>query len=94
MQVISLFYKVIFTIRDNDSDSVRTEKIADFVKGLKPFEDELKRRATVFFGGSEKPGMLDYMIWPWFERIPAIKKKMPDLFDYEAAKTENPNLVF
>lgn len=26
-----------------------------------------------FFGGSE-PAMIDYMIWPWFELLPALKE--------------------
>ncbi|CAF1513581.1 unnamed protein product, partial [Adineta steineri] len=26
-----------------------------------------------FFGGS-KPGMFDFMIWPWFERFPVISE--------------------
>lgn len=34
------------------------------------FEKDLTVRATHFFGG-DLPGMLDYMIWPWFERTDA-----------------------
>lgn len=82
----------MFAIRDGAPDTVKKEALANFVNGLKPFEDELERRGTPFFGG-DKPVMLDYMIWPWIERVPAIKCKLPDLFDYDAAKTENPNLV-
>ena len=37
--------------------------------------------------------MLDYMIWPWFERIPLLKMYFPALYDYEAAKLQNPHLV-
>ena len=32
------------------------------------YEKELKTRGTKFFGGS-KPGFVDYMMWPWVERI-------------------------
>lgn len=32
------------------------------------FEKDLKARGSKFFGG-DQPGMLDYMIWPWFERL-------------------------
>jgi hypothetical protein len=39
------------------------------LEGLDWWEEELARRKTTFFGGSESPGMLDYCIWPWFERI-------------------------
>ncbi|ODN05183.1 Pyrimidodiazepine synthase [Orchesella cincta] len=40
---------------------------------LELFEKELERRGTKFFAGSEKPGMLDYMIWPWMERLPSLE---------------------
>nr|AFZ78680.1 glutathione S-transferase [Coptotermes formosanus] len=43
------------------------------------FEKELAVRGTRFFGG-DVPGMLDYMIWPWFERIDAFKIVAPDRF--------------
>lgn len=44
--------------------------------------------------GSDAPGFLDYMIWPWIERVPAIKLFAgTDCFDFEAAKKANPRLV-
>ena len=33
------------------------------------FEKEIHRRGTPYFGG-KRAGMLDYVIWPWFERMP------------------------
>ena len=30
---------------------------------------ELQKRGTLFFNGQTLPGMLDYMIWPWMERL-------------------------
>jgi hypothetical protein len=36
--------------------------------------------------------MLDYMIWPWFERAPVLKVLFPNLYDYESAKQEHPRL--
>jgi glutathione S-transferase len=38
------------------------------LENLDLFETELKSRGSKFFGG-EKPAMVDYMIWPWFERF-------------------------
>jgi len=52
---------------DADAKSV----LQALVDSLKPFEAELGLRRTKFFGGNDKPGMVDYMIWPWFERIAA-----------------------
>ncbi|EFA00963.1 pyrimidodiazepine synthase [Tribolium castaneum] len=41
-------------------------------EGLAIFERELTDRPGPFFGGS-RPGMLDYMIWPWCERSDVLK---------------------
>jgi len=54
---------------DNTLDAILTD--------LDLFEKELTVRATRFFGG-DLPGMLDYMIWPWFERIDAFGTVVPD----------------
>lgn len=42
------------------------------LNGLKLFDQELAKRGSPFFGGS-KPGMLDFMIWPWCERADVIR---------------------
>jgi len=60
--VITAFYKAA---RDG-------EDLTDLRTRLDKFEYELKKRGTKFFGGSEA-GMVDYMIWPWMERIPLLK---------------------
>lgn len=36
------------------------------------FENELAKRGTPYFSG-KSPGMLDFMIWPWWERVDIIK---------------------
>lgn len=41
-------------------------------EGLETFEAELGKRGGPFFSRS-KPGMLDYMIWPWCERADLLK---------------------
>ena len=43
--------------------------------------------------GADAPGMVDYMIWPWVERLSIFKLVYPDLSDYENDKKENPRLV-
>ncbi|CAF1285206.1 unnamed protein product [Adineta steineri] len=42
--------------------------VEELNKNLKPYEEAL---TNIFFGGS-KPAMIDYMIWPWFERFPFL----------------------
>ncbi|XP_060654963.1 pyrimidodiazepine synthase-like [Drosophila nasuta] len=44
----------------------------DLLRVFDIFEEELAKRGTPYFGG-KKPGFLDYMIWPWFERLPVVK---------------------
>ncbi|RWS19920.1 glutathione S transferase O3-like protein [Leptotrombidium deliense] len=33
---------------------------------------ELKFRSTRFIGGNDYPSFVDYLIWPWIERLPAV----------------------
>ena len=42
-------------------------------------EKELEKRSTSFFNGQSLPGMLDYMIWPWMERLEVPTLLHPDL---------------
>lgn len=52
---------------------------ATFQKSMKYLESDLKCRHTRFFKGNELPGMLDYMIWPWMERIDVLLMVFPEL---------------
>jgi len=47
----------------------RVKHWTNCMNNLQLFESELGERGTDFFGGSTMPGWLDYMIWPWMERI-------------------------
>lgn len=58
----------------DEDDSAKEQ----FITLLTQYEKELAARKSVFYGG-EKPGMLDYMIWPWFERMP-IRKATHSIF--------------
>jgi pyrimidodiazepine synthase len=71
--VISLFYKMYL---DTSADKVLFEEA---LKGLEIFNAELGKRGTPYFAG-QKPGMLDLMIWPWFERADIIKILRGDQF--------------
>lgn len=46
---------------------------AIILDGMETFEKELASRGGRYFGGPHKPGMLDYMIWPWCERANLLK---------------------
>ena len=64
---------------------------------MQVYEKELKE---TFFAGS-KPGMVDYMIWPWFERFFILKEhgfvlndddKLPKLAAWVAAMEADPTV--
>jgi glutathione S-transferase len=60
------------------------------LENLDLFETELKSRGSKLFGG-EKPAMVDYMIWPWFERLEVFGILGGDKF--EIPKTRFSRLV-
>lgn len=50
------------------------------------FEVELARRGSKFFGG-DRPGMVDYMVWPWAERQGAVEAIAGDAAKWDASLT-------
>ncbi|XP_045540948.1 pyrimidodiazepine synthase isoform X1 [Papilio machaon] len=50
------------------------------IQTLDVFEKELATRGTNYFGGN-RPGMLDYMIWPWVERLYLLRCVNEQKFD-------------
>ncbi|ALC43100.1 CG6673 [Drosophila busckii] len=73
---VSAIYPVFFTA-DPPADALQ-----NFETALDVFEQELKKRDTPYFGG-RAVGMVDYMIWPWFERFPALKLLLTDKYELD-----------
>lgn len=65
------------------------ESLTPISDGLDSFEEELKTRGSIFFGGVN-PGMLDYMIWPFYERFVVLKY----MFNYELDNKRFPSMVW
>ena len=61
--------KIIFGWKKGQGEKDRAAHWAESMENLERFETELGLRQTAFFGGEDLPGWMDYMIWPWFERI-------------------------
>ncbi|XP_074101708.1 pyrimidodiazepine synthase-like [Cotesia typhae] len=94
--LISLMYKFYL------SPSVDRDMFEEALKVLEFFDRELVSRASPFFGGS-KPGMVDLMIWPWFERADIIRimrgenyviprERVPRIMEWKAAMKEDPGV--
>ncbi|KAG5669179.1 hypothetical protein PVAND_017073 [Polypedilum vanderplanki] len=62
------------------NEEEKNKIIEKLYAGLTIFETELKERNSKFFGG-EKPKMLDYMIWPWFERFELLNFLLEQKFE-------------
>ena len=75
---IGCFYK-IFRMDTTSDEEKKMEALTNFQNSLLFLEQELKNRGTKFFHSKTQPGMLDYMIWPWIERVETIPKFHPKL---------------
>ncbi|KOC63126.1 Glutathione S-transferase omega-1 [Habropoda laboriosa] len=82
------------------STSIDRNVFEEALLELEIFERELASRGTPFFNGSS-PGMLDFMIWPWWERSDVIKilrgeqfsiprDRFKRLMEWRSAMKENP----
>jgi len=73
-----IFYKLARTEEWSD-ETAKLMESSDKIYDI--FEAELKARGTKFFFGSGHPGFLDYMIWPWVERITALPFVLGDKYE-------------
>ena len=62
-QVYTLWFKLL-----RAPETITEEDIAGYHKTINLIQSELKQRGTKFLDG-DQPGFVDYMIWPWFERL-------------------------
>lgn len=46
-------------------------------KAFQPFDHTERKIVCIFLPGDEA-GMLDFMVWPWFERLPLVYKLSVD----------------
>lgn len=86
--VAGAFFRIAYYKVEND------KAIKELLQGFDDLENELSLRGTKYFGGDE-PRMVDFMIWPWCERMTALKDVVaPELADQYEIKAERfPKLV-
>jgi glutathione S-transferase len=59
--------------------------LGELVNALDIFEAELRNRNTLYFGGN-KPGMVDYMIWPWCERADMLRFLLGNKYELDVER--------
>ncbi|KAH8379601.1 hypothetical protein KR009_005977, partial [Drosophila setifemur] len=79
---VSAIYPVLFTTNPP------ADAIPNFEKALDVFEQEITERGTPYFGG-DKIGIVDYMIWPWFERFPALQYTLESKYHLDKTRFKN-----
>ena len=52
----------------------------ELAKYLVTLEDKLKQ--NTFFSGTDEPNAVDFLIWPWFERIEPVQSLRPGTFTF------------
>ncbi|CAH1390408.1 unnamed protein product [Nezara viridula] len=72
-RVINLLYKLYI------NPVMDALHLAPILEEMDHFEKELAKRGTPYFSGDE-PGMVDYMIWPWCERLEMVRVLGGDQF--------------
>lgn len=93
--IINIMYKLNANSTPTDRDVFE-----EALKELEYFERELTLRGTPFFNGNS-PGMVDLMIWPWWERSEVIRvlrgnqfsiprDRFKTLLEWRSAMKENP----
>ncbi|XP_037255191.1 glutathione S-transferase omega-1-like [Falco rusticolus] len=90
-KITPIVFKYFVAVKDGqDATALKAEIAEKFGK----LEEILSKRNTVFYGG-DSISMLDYMIWPWFERLEPFQLKdslshTPKLQRWMEAMKEDP----
>ncbi|KAH8257167.1 hypothetical protein KR038_005094, partial [Drosophila bunnanda] len=78
--VVSAVYPVLTCNPNAPADALKK-----FETALDVFEQELAKRGTPYFAG-KTIGIVDYMIWPWFERFPSMKINTEQKYELDAKR--------
>ncbi|NWR03240.1 GSTO1 transferase, partial [Paradoxornis webbianus] len=90
-KITSLLFKHVLAVKDGQDTTALKAEIAEKFGKL---EEVLAKRNTLFYGG-DSISMVDYMIWPWFERLEPFQLKdalnhTPKLQRWMEAMKEDP----
>jgi len=73
---IGIFFKLL---KSKDPNLNRAELTQKLQRRMAIFEKELSKRNTTYFFSDEQPGLLDFNIWPWFERLDVFPIAYPEI---------------
>jgi len=83
--LVELFNKVIvpqmkiwFGWKIGQGADDRAKHFTESLDNMEHFEQELILRDSAYFGGEDLPGWLDYMLWPWYERVGVYCRVYPE----------------
>ncbi|KYN01309.1 PREDICTED: glutathione S-transferase omega-1-like [Cyphomyrmex costatus] len=85
---VSMITNIIFEENKRPFEEILTE----VMNILQKYEDELDVRKTTLFGGSN-PGMLDILMWPWFDIGKALVLLHKQHANVERYKKRFPNIM-
>ncbi|XP_056385751.1 glutathione S-transferase omega-1-like [Hyla sarda] len=90
---IAALYKILFAKKDNQDV---TELKAQFFEKFKKLDESLAKKKTPYFGG-QSVTMIDYMIWPWIERLIAFDvleylEKVPNISAWQKLMLQDPSV--
>nr|ADC35418.1 glutathione S-transferase [Pinctada fucata] len=71
-QVTGLFYEIPKSV----AEGTQERPVKKWRRHMKRYENELQQRGEYFGGGS--PCMVDFALWPWFERLGVITVIAPE----------------
>lgn len=74
-QIGAPYYRLVYDTQYKNED----ELLDVIYKELDFFEDVLRERNATYFGG-DLPNILDYAIWPWFERFGVLAEIVGDKY--------------
>ena len=66
-------------LKSKDPNLNRAELTQKLQRRMAIFEKELSKRNTTYFFSDEQPGLLDFNIWPWFERLDVFPIAYPEI---------------
>ncbi|EGI63781.1 PREDICTED: pyrimidodiazepine synthase-like isoform X1 [Acromyrmex echinatior] len=87
-KIVDIITNILYEKDKRQFEEIHTE----IMDNLQKYEDELNVRKTIFFGGSN-PGMLDILMWSWFDVGKALTLLHKQYASVDRYKKKFPHMV-